>query len=100
LNRIAEILVANDNKSKRTELLRMAITRHLQRYPHAGDMPKGIVANWLPSYGFEDAPQLIDGVLEAMVATRELSPRPLPDGRILYVRGPALAAEDPHTPPR
>jgi len=98
--RCAGILVTDDNESKRTELLRVAIKRHLQRFPHAGDMRKGIVANWLPSYGFEDAPQLIDSVLETMVAAGELSPRQLPDGQILYVRGPALAAETRPTPPR
>jgi len=90
--------VANGDKAKRSEMLRVAIRRHLQRYPHAGDMPHGIVANWLSPSGFEDAVQLIDGVLETMVAAGELSRRPLPDGRTLYVRGPALTSADRHRP--
>ena len=92
------LVMLEDHESKRTELLRVAVRRHLQRYPHAADMRQGIVSNWLPPRGFEDAPQWIDRVIETMVASGELRVRHLPDGRVLYVRGPALPPEKRHTP--
>ena len=84
-------MVADERDASRAERLRDAIRQHLARYPLAGDTPGGIVANWLPRRGFEDAPRLIDVVVAAMVQAGELVPRPLPGGRQLYVRGPALA---------
>jgi hypothetical protein len=92
-----DFVVADDFEAERRARLRAAIRRHLQRFPLAGDTRDGIVASWLPPRGYEDAPQLIDAVLAAMVAASELAPRHLPGGRVLYVRGPAL--EQPDEPP-
>ncbi len=82
--------MAHDHDAQRRALIRNALAVHLRRHPFAGDTPEGIVACWLPPGGFEDAPQLIDDVIKAMVAAGELATRPLPDGGILYVRGPGL----------
>ena len=76
----------------RKAAVRAAILQHLQRFPHAGDTPTGIVACWLPSPGYEDAARVIDDVVETMVAAGELTPRRLPDGSVLLVRGPSLAS--------
>jgi hypothetical protein len=81
--------VADDQVVERMALVCAAIRAHLQRYPLAGDTPAGMVANWLPARGYEDAPQLIDAVVRMMVAAGELAPHQLPDGGLLYVRGPA-----------
>jgi len=82
--------VADDHDARRKAHLRNTLIQHLQRCPFAGDTPDGMLACWLPPRGFEDAPHLIGAVVEAMVAAGELATRHLPDGRILYVRGPAL----------
>lgn len=82
--------MADDRDEERKAHLREAIIRHLQRYPLAGDTPEGMAACWVPHRGYEDAPQFIGGVVETMVTAGELVPRHLPDGRLLYVRGPAL----------
>ncbi len=72
--------------------LRIAIVRYLADHPLAGDTADGIATRWVPVCGYEDAPHHIDDVVATMVAAGELAPRPLPDGRVLYVRGPALLA--------
>jgi len=53
----------------------------------AADTADGILACWLPSRGFEDAPDRIEAVLAQMVAQRLLTVRHLPDGVMLYSRG-------------
>jgi hypothetical protein len=82
--------VRDDEDAERVSQLRHAIAHHLKRYPNAGDTPDGIIACWVPRRGFEDAPHYINDVIEEMVAAGELVPRNLPDGRVLYVRGPCL----------
>ena len=82
--------MADEHTSQRTEQIRVAIIHHLQRFPAAGDTPAGIVAYWLPQTGYEQAGDLIGGVVETMVAARELTRCALPDGGVLYIRGPAL----------
>ena len=84
-------MAADDHDAEREVGLRAAIIRHLQRYPLAGDTPEGMVVSWLPSPGFACAPHVIDAVVATMVAAGELAPRELPDGRVLYVRGPTLS---------
>ena len=54
----------------------------------AADTADGILACWLPSTGFEDAPDCIEAVLAHMVAQRLLTVRHLPDGVMLYSRDP------------
>jgi hypothetical protein len=88
-----DLEVADDHEAERIGNLRAAITAYLQRCPHAGDTPEGIVASWLPQRGYEDALQWIGEVIDIMVSAGELKPRPLPDGRVLYVRGPALVPD-------
>jgi hypothetical protein len=90
--------VADDHEAERIEKLRAAIRAYLGRSPHAGDTAEGIVASWLPQRGYEDALQWIDDVIAVMVSAGELTPRLLPDGRVLYVRGPALPAGGGATP--
>ena len=82
--------MAPDHEAERRKQLRTKIIGYLRRYPLAGDTLQGIVASWLPARGWEDAPDLIADVVATMVAARELEARRLPDGHVLYVRGPAL----------
>jgi hypothetical protein len=82
--------VLADHDAERRAHLRTAIVRYLQKHPLAGDTPEGIVPCWLSRDGYEDAPLYIEEVLEAMVVAGELAVRRLPDGGVLYVRGPAL----------
>ena len=74
--------------------LRAALIRHLQRHPLAGDTVDGMVACWLPRSGLDDALQFVGEVVESMVAAGELLETRLPDGRLFYQRGPALASRD------
>jgi hypothetical protein len=94
-----DAVVADERDASRAERLRDAIRQHLARCPLAGDTKRGIVANWVPRRGFEDAPQLIDVVVATMVEAGELEARHLPGGRQLYVRGPALL-EPGASPPK
>ena len=82
--------MTDDRDEERKARLRAAINRYLEQCPLAGDTPAGIAACWLPSHGYEDTLQFLAEVVDAMVAAGELVPRLLPDGRLLYVRGPAL----------
>lgn len=81
--------MAVDDVERRTRL-RAAVATYLRHCPQAGDTADGVVASWLAREEFADAPRYIHEVLEAMVASGELEVRQLPDGRALYVRGPAL----------
>jgi hypothetical protein len=76
----------DENPAEISVRVRSAIIDHLRRYPLAGDTLEGIVSCWLPSRYRDKAAQ----VVESMVLAGELALRPLPDGRALYVRGPAL----------
>ena len=67
--------------------LKEAILAHLRVSPLAADTAEGVVACWLPSVGFEDAPDLIDEVLDEMVQQGLLVAHTLPDGNTLYARG-------------
>jgi len=87
-----DLTLADDLDEDRKARLRAAIVSHLRRCPFAGDTPEGMVSWWLPERGYEDAPHFIASVVETMLAAGELVARPLPDGSILYVRGPALSA--------
>jgi hypothetical protein len=90
--RRGDLVLAADHESERKARLRAKIVGHLRRSPLAGDTLEGIVASWLPVREWEDAPDLIADVVQTMLAAGELAARPLPDGRILYVRGPALSS--------
>ena len=83
-----------DHDAEREAKVRSAIIQHLLRFPQAGDTTEGMVACWLPSSGYEDAIQVIDNAVEMMVAAGELTPRNLPDGRVLFMRGPVLSDHD------
>jgi hypothetical protein len=82
--------VIDDHETQREAQVRSAIIQHLLRFPQAGDTSEGIVSCWLPSFGYDDAVDIIGNVIETMVAAGELTPRSLPDGRTLFVRGPKL----------
>jgi hypothetical protein len=67
------------------EQLRAAIERHLARHPLAADTAAGIVANWLPAHGCEDAAGQIEAALDELVEAGRLRRHRLPDGNFLYV---------------
>jgi len=70
--------------------IRDAIVRHVRQYPDVADTARGIVAWWLPQRGYENAPDNIACVLEEMVAANLLQVMKMPDGQMLYRRGPAI----------
>lgn len=70
--------------------IRAAIVGHLKRYPLAGDTTEGMIACWMPTVGRGEALRFVEEVVESMVASGELVPQQLPDGRILYKRGPCI----------
>lgn len=69
--------------------IRAAIIEHLQRYPLAGDTTDGVIAAWMPPGGTEPR-HVVEEVAESMVTSGELLAQQLPDGRILYKRGPRI----------
>jgi len=69
--------------------LRYALIGHLRANKRAGDTVRGILDKWLPSRGFEDAPEHIRAVLADLVAAKYLRPENLPDGETFYARGDA-----------
>lgn len=81
--------MARENAARRAHLYE-AILRHIRAHPLAGDTPEGILANWLPKSKPADASDYIDAVLNDLVANHFLRPMPLPDGKVLYLRGDAL----------
>jgi len=86
--------VVDDPDSERKARLGAALLRHLQRCPLAGDTSEGMVACWIPRRGYEDATRFISQVIDEMVAAGELVAMQLPDGRALYVGGPAVRAHE------
>jgi len=82
--------VSDDPDVEPKARLRGALVGHLRRYPLAGDTPDGMIACWIPTRGYEDAAQFIDDVVGTMVMAGELVTNRLPDGRLLYSRGPSL----------
>ena len=83
--------MADDPDAEPKARLRAALVEHLRRNPFAGDTPEGMVACWIPRHGYDDAVQFIGEVVQTMTAAQELAATILPDGRILYMRGPAIA---------
>jgi hypothetical protein len=81
--------VPADSADESKARIRAAIIGHLKRYPLAGDTTKGMIACWMPLERRE-APHFVEEVVESMVASGELVAQPLPDGRVLYKRGPRL----------
>lgn len=69
--------------------IRAAIIQHLTRYPLAGDTTEGMIACWMPLERGE-ALRFMEEVVDSMVASGELVAQQLPDGRILYKRGPRV----------
>lgn len=86
--------MADDHDAGRKSQVRRAVLDHLLQFPLAGDTPGGIAACWLPSSGYEDAAAIIEDVVQTMVAAGELTPRGLPDGSVLFVRGPVLPTRE------
>jgi hypothetical protein len=75
-----------------SEVIREAIDRHLRTNPAAADTAHGIAVWWLLPQGVEVPNELLVEVLESMAASEELRARELPDGEVLYERGPRFAA--------
>ena len=69
--------------------IRAAILEHLKRYPLAGDTTEGVVACWMP-LGRGEPLHFVVEVVDRMVTAGELLAQQLPDGRILYKRGPRI----------
>jgi hypothetical protein len=53
-----------------------------------------MVAYWLPRHGYEDAPRFLGAVITEMVAANELVAMQLPDGRAVYMCGPAIGEHE------
>jgi len=89
-----EVIVAESADAELKARLRASLVRHLRLHPFAGDTTEGMVTCWIPRRAFDNAPQLIEEIVESMVAAGELVATTLPDGRIFYQRGPAITAQD------
>ena len=79
----------DDSAAESKARIRAAIIGHLQRYPLAGDTTEGMIACWM-QLGRGEALRFVEEVVESMVASGELLAQQLPDGRILYKRGPRI----------
>jgi hypothetical protein len=84
-----ERFVPDDPADESKARIRAAIIGHLQRYPLAGDTTEGMIACWMP-LGHGEAVRFVEEVVASMAASGELVAQQLPDGRILYKRGPRL----------
>jgi hypothetical protein len=84
-----ERFVPDDPAAESKARIRAAIIGHLQRYPLAGDTTEGMIACWM-QLGRGEALRFVEKVVESMVASGELVAQQLPDGRILYKRGPRI----------
>lgn len=84
-----ERFVPDDPAAAIRARIRAAIVGHLKRYPLAGDTTEGMIACWMP-FGHAEALRFVEEVVESMVASGELVAQHLPDGRILYKRGPSI----------
>lgn len=71
-----------DETAKRR--LRDRIANVVAANPHLADTADGIVQWWLPSTGFEGAIDLIQDVLDELVAEGVLATRRMPDGGVVY----------------
>ena len=85
-----ERFVPDDPAAEFKARIRVAIIEHLRRYPLAGDTTEGMIACWMPGVGRGEALRFVDEVVESMVVSGELVAQQLPDGRILYKRGPRI----------
>jgi hypothetical protein len=81
--------VPDDPAAEARARIRAAIVVHLKRYPLAGDTTEGMIACWMP-LGRGEALRFVEEVVDSMVASGELVAQQLPDGRILYKRGPSI----------
>ena len=61
-----------------------ALRRHLVSHPDAADSLEGIRQWWLPEALRVTPLELLQEAIEVLVATGEMTRRPLPDGTTLY----------------
>jgi hypothetical protein len=80
------------NYDIRKRIVRTAIAQHLQLKPEVTDTALGIMQWWLPQAGVEETIDVVEDVLNELVAERVLRKTVLPDGGILY------GAARPHGP--
>ena len=64
--------------------VRRAILSYLAKHPRASDAPAGICTWWLPEEGVTGSVDLVEEVLEDLVAQRLLRRIRLPDGTVIY----------------
>ena len=74
----------SDELAKRREAVCGAILRYLAEHPRASDTAAGICAWWLPAKGVNEGPELVEGVLEALVAEGRIRPTEVPGGARVY----------------
>lgn len=81
--------MADDQDAVSKARLRAALVVHLQRYPLAADTTEGMATCWIEQRS-NDTLRFIEEVIVAMIDAGELMAQRLPDGRVLYRRGPGL----------
>lgn len=72
--------------------VRLAVIAYLARHPSAADSLAGICGWWLPALGVEAGPDVVEPVLEALVAGRKLERITGVDGTVIY-RAATVASE-------
>lgn len=80
----------------RRAAIRSAILRYLSRHPRASDAVAGICAWWLPEEGITAPTDLVDEVLETLVAQQLIRRVRLADGTLIYGSGDTDAAARRH----
>jgi hypothetical protein len=74
----------NDAGRARREKIENAVLRYLRRHPNASDTVSGICDWWLPAEGIEASPQLVEAVLDELVAQQRVQRHELSDGTRIY----------------
>lgn len=69
---------------QRRAAARRAILRYLEKHPEACDTVEGIQGWWLPEEGVTEGRELVEGVLEELVALGDVRRVTLPDGGEVY----------------
>jgi hypothetical protein len=80
----AQDALVDSKHDVRRDKLRKAILAYLRSTPLAADTADGMIAMWIPTIGFEEAPELIESVLQQLVNDGILAARPLSDGKSVY----------------
>lgn len=73
-----------------------AIQDYFARHPDAADSAEGIARWWLAGEGMQASEDEVNAALGVLVRRGLVSPRRMPDGRLIYARAGGHGASGPH----